>query len=190
SWTGWSVSINTWERPSGMPAATQRSQNTETMSVSGVPARPAWVSQADKSVRKFSFIPRLYRNLLSGRASNPDGSVDVYFGTKAPAGKESNRVPTNPSVASTIRAEEGILRQGVGAGGRRADCCAGGVIVTAGGTAAHRKLIIDLVNRYKLPTVYPYRYYAVDGDLIAYGPNTHEPVRGAAGYVDRILKGE
>src|SRR5262249_13320787 len=73
------------------------------------------------------------------------------------------------SVASTIRAEEGILRQGVGAGGRRADCCAGGVIVTAGGTAAHRKLIIDLVNRYKLPTVYPYRYYAVDGDLITYG---------------------
>jgi len=78
----------------------------------------------------------------------------------------------------------------VGAGGRRADCCAGGVIVAAGGTAAHRKLIIDLVNRYKLPTVYPYRYYAVDGDLITYGPNTHEPVRRAAGYLDRILKGE
>jgi len=66
----------------------------------------------------------------------------------------------------------------------------GGVIVTAGGTAAHRKLIISLVARYKLPTVYPYRYYAVDGGLITYGPNTSEPVRRAAGYVDRILKGE
>ena len=66
----------------------------------------------------------------------------------------------------------------------------GGVIVTAGGTAAHRKLIISLVARYKLPTVYPYRYYAVDGGLITYGPNTREPVRRAAGYVDRILKGE
>jgi putative ABC transport system substrate-binding protein len=66
----------------------------------------------------------------------------------------------------------------------------GGVIVTAGGTAAHRKLIISLVARYKLPTVYPYRYYAVDGGLITYGPNTHEPVQRAAGYVDRILKGE
>ena len=66
----------------------------------------------------------------------------------------------------------------------------GGVIVTAGGTAAHRKLIISLVARYKLPTVYPYRYYAVDGGLISYGPNTSEPVRRAAGYVDRILKGE
>ena len=66
----------------------------------------------------------------------------------------------------------------------------GGAIITAGGTAAHRKLIIDLVARYKMPAVYPYRYYSVDGGLIVYGPNTHEPVRRAAGYVDRILKGE
>ena len=60
--------MNTWTRPSGIPAATQRSQNTETMSVSGVPARPAWVSHADNSVKRFSFMPRLYRNLLCGRA--------------------------------------------------------------------------------------------------------------------------
>jgi putative tryptophan/tyrosine transport system substrate-binding protein len=67
----------------------------------------------------------------------------------------------------------------------------GGVLVTsAGGQAAHRKLIISLVARYKLPTVYPYRYYAVDGGLMGYGPNTHEQVRRAAGYIDRILKGE
>jgi len=66
----------------------------------------------------------------------------------------------------------------------------GGVIVTTGGTAAHRKLIIRLAARHKLPSVYPYRYYAVDGGLISYGPNTHDPVRRAAGYVDRILKGE
>src|SRR6516162_7850985 len=66
----------------------------------------------------------------------------------------------------------------------------GGVIVTASGTAAHRKLIINLVDRYKLPTVYPYRYFAMDGGLISYGPNTLDPVRRAAGYVDRILKGE
>jgi len=66
----------------------------------------------------------------------------------------------------------------------------GGVIVTAGGTAAHRKLIISLVARYKLPAVYPYRYYAVDGGLITYGPNSSDQLRRAAGYVDRILKGE
>jgi putative ABC transport system substrate-binding protein len=64
------------------------------------------------------------------------------------------------------------------------------VIVTAGGTGSHRKLFIELAARYKLPAVYPYRYYAVDGGLISYGPSTHEPLRRAAGYVDRILKGE
>jgi putative ABC transport system substrate-binding protein len=41
-----------------------------------------------------------------------------------------------------------------------------------------------------LPLVYPYRYYAVDGGLISYGLNPHDAVRRAAGYVDRILKGE
>ena len=66
----------------------------------------------------------------------------------------------------------------------------GGMIITAGGTAARRKLIISLAARYKLPSVYPYRYYAVDGGLITYGPNTHDPVQRAAVYVDRILKGE
>ena len=66
----------------------------------------------------------------------------------------------------------------------------GGAIVTAGGTAAHRKLFISLAARYKLPSVYPYRYYAVDGGLITYGPNTHDQFRRVAGYVDRILKGE
>ena len=47
----------------------------------------------------------------------------------------------------------------------------------------NRKLIISLAARYKWPSVYPYRYYAVDGGLISYGPNTHDPVLRAAGYV-------
>jgi putative ABC transport system substrate-binding protein len=79
------------------------------------------------------------------------------------------------------------IERGVQAFARAGD---GGAIVTAGGTAAHRKLVIDLFTRYKLPAIYPYRYYAADGGLISYGPNTHEPIRRAAGYVDRILKGE
>jgi putative tryptophan/tyrosine transport system substrate-binding protein len=66
----------------------------------------------------------------------------------------------------------------------------GGVIVTTGGTAARRNLIISLNARYKLPSVYPYRYYIIDGGLISYGPNTYDVVQRAAGYVDRILKGE
>jgi ABC-type uncharacterized transport system, periplasmic component len=62
--------------------------------------------------------------------------------------------------------------------------------VTAGGTAFRRDAIIGLASRHKLPAVYPFRYYAVDGGLISYGPDTLDPIRRAAGYVDRILKGE
>src|SRR5262249_52848060 len=66
----------------------------------------------------------------------------------------------------------------------------GGVIAAGGGVASRRDLIIRLALRHKLPAVYPFRYYAIDGGLISYGPDTHDPIRRAAGYVDRILKGE
>ena len=66
----------------------------------------------------------------------------------------------------------------------------GGLIVTAGGTAFRRDLIIKLASRHKLPAVYPFRYYAKDGGLISYGPDTLDPIRRAAVYVDRILRGE
>ena len=66
----------------------------------------------------------------------------------------------------------------------------GGLIVTTGGTGFHRETIIALALRHRLPAIYPFRYHAVAGGLISYGPNTHEPMRRAAGYIDRILKGE
>jgi len=66
----------------------------------------------------------------------------------------------------------------------------GGLIVTTGGTGFHREAIIALALRHRLPAIYPFRYHAVAGGLISYGPDTHEPMRRAASYVDRILKGE
>jgi putative ABC transport system substrate-binding protein len=66
----------------------------------------------------------------------------------------------------------------------------GGLVVTTGGTAFHRDVIIPLAARLRLPAVYPYRYYAADGGLMSYGPRTLEQYRRAASYVDRILKGE
>jgi putative ABC transport system substrate-binding protein len=66
----------------------------------------------------------------------------------------------------------------------------GGLIVTAGSTAIRRDWIIALAAQYRLPAVYPFRYHPVSGGLMSYGPNTVEPYRRAAGYVDRILKGE
>jgi putative ABC transport system substrate-binding protein len=66
----------------------------------------------------------------------------------------------------------------------------GDLIVTTGGTGFHREAIIALALRHRLPAIYPFRYHAADGGLISYGPDTHEPIRRAARYIDRILKGE
>ena len=67
----------------------------------------------------------------------------------------------------------------------------GGLIVTASALAAvHRDLIITLAARHKLPAVYFERSFVAAGGLISYGPNFVDQFRRAAGYVDRILKGE
>ena len=79
------------------------------------------------------------------------------------------------------------IERGLAPFARSADA---GLIVTSGGVAFRRDFIIGLASRLKLPAVYPFRYYAVDGGLISYGPDTRDPLRRAAGYVDRILKGE
>jgi putative ABC transport system substrate-binding protein len=67
----------------------------------------------------------------------------------------------------------------------------GGLIVTGGPlTAINRDLIIMLGARHRLPAVYPYRYFVTAGGLVSYGPDLIDQFRRAAGYVDRVLKGE
>jgi putative ABC transport system substrate-binding protein len=66
-----------------------------------------------------------------------------------------------------------------------------GLVVAAGPLASlHRELIITLAARHRLPAVYPSRFFVTGGGLISYGPDSIAPHRRAAGYVDRILKGE
>jgi len=67
----------------------------------------------------------------------------------------------------------------------------GSLILTASGAAVlHRDLIVMLAARHKLPAVYYERFFAAAGGLISYGPDFIDQFRRAAGYVDRILKGE
>jgi ABC-type uncharacterized transport system substrate-binding protein len=84
--------------------------------------------------------------------------------------------------------DAGEIERGISTLARSAN---GGLIVTASTLAlVHRERIITLAARYKLPTVYFARGFVAGGGLIAYGPNQIDPCRRAAGYVDRILKGE
>jgi putative tryptophan/tyrosine transport system substrate-binding protein len=66
----------------------------------------------------------------------------------------------------------------------------GGMIATVGGIATRRAKIIAAANKNHLPATFPYRYYAADGGLVSYGPDTVDQYRRAANYVDRILKGD
>jgi len=67
----------------------------------------------------------------------------------------------------------------------------GGAIVLGNALlTVHRDLILKLIARYKLPAIYPDRFVVANGGLISYGPGFADQFRRAAGYVDRILKGE
>jgi putative tryptophan/tyrosine transport system substrate-binding protein len=65
------------------------------------------------------------------------------------------------------------------------------MIVTASAlSAVHREVIIALAARHRLPAIYPFRYFVTGGGLISYGADPIDQYRNAAGYIDRILKGE
>jgi putative tryptophan/tyrosine transport system substrate-binding protein len=84
--------------------------------------------------------------------------------------------------------EPGEIERGITAFARSSN---GGLIVTASALAAvHRNLLVALSAQHKLPAVYYERTFAAGGGLISYGPDFVDQYRRAAGYVDRILKGE
>ena len=67
----------------------------------------------------------------------------------------------------------------------------GGLVVTGSALAVlHRDLIVSLAARHRLPAVYFQRFFVAGGGLVSYGPDIVDQYRRAAGYVDRILKGE
>ena len=116
------------------------------------------------------------------------------------------RDPTNPALLANFAAvrgaahvlgvdvsaidtrDAGQIERGVAAFARSPN---GGLIIMPGAWASvHGTLVVGLAARYKLPAIYPFRYHVTGGGLSSYGPDYVEPFRPAAGYVDRILKGE
>jgi putative ABC transport system substrate-binding protein len=84
--------------------------------------------------------------------------------------------------------DAGAIERGINAFARSTNS---GLIVTRiSETIAHRDLIVALASRHRLPAVYPLRFFVAAGGLVSYGPDIVDQFRRAAGYVDRILKGE
>jgi ABC-type uncharacterized transport system substrate-binding protein len=126
--------------------------------------------------------PALKRTAVLRDPSNPAGSGQWgAIQSVAPSfGVELSSVNTRADTSEIERAVATFARQPNS-----------GLIQTASaGAAARRDVFIALAARHKLPAVYPNPYYVAGGGLVAYGPEIVDQYRRAAGYVDRILKGE
>ena len=125
-------------------------------------------------------------------------TLGAFFGQRLRPLKEEARedfaviqtaaAPVGISVRAINVGDAGEIERGVEASSRFEEV---GLIVTASPqSVVHRKLIIALAARHKIPAVYIERLFVTEGGLISYGPNLVEQTRQAAAYVDRIFKGE
>jgi putative ABC transport system substrate-binding protein len=148
-----------------------------------------WGKQEDDRMRRREFI-----TLLGGAAIAPGtervaliGNPEVIF-TKSFMRSLEAVAPSFgvKPVAAEVRGVADIERA-VDAFAREPR---GGLLMVPEFTASmHRELIFRLAARYRLPAVYPFRFFVVDGGLASYGPDQVDQYRRAAGYADRILRG-
>jgi len=100
--------------------------------------------------------------------------------------EEGARSLSVASIAGPVR-ERGEIERTLEAFARGPD---GGLIVLPDNFVnAHRELIVALAEKYRLPAIYPFRFFVAAGGLLSYGVDVVDMYRGAASYVDRILKG-
>jgi len=125
--------------------------------------------------------PRVTRAVVLRDSALPSGLGQFAAIQSAAPGLGMEVKPIN--VRSAAEIERGL--------GAFAGAPNGGLIVTgSSSTVLHRALIVSLAARLKMPTVYNQRFFVREGGLISYGPDLHDQYRLAAGYIDRILKGE
>jgi putative tryptophan/tyrosine transport system substrate-binding protein len=113
--------------------------------------------------------------------SVPEGGT-FYIPVFHESAKEFRVTPIEAEVHSTADIEAIMADLGAAPGG--------GLIVVAGNfTSIHRALIVSLAARWRIPTIYPYRYFVDEGGLVSYGVDVLDLFRRAPDYVDRILQG-
>ena len=116
--------------------------------------------------------------------ANPDGTpLDNYFRAIAAPATALGVEPVRAAVHDIDDVQRIIAAMSERPGG-------GLIIPSDPVTLSNRAVVIAAAAKYRLPAIYPFRVYASEGGLVAYGVDTNEQFRGAASYVDRILKGE
>jgi putative ABC transport system substrate-binding protein len=115
--------------------------------------------------------------------ANPEATTYYYFLRTAQQVAQSFAIELVPSPVDTATDIEGVIRS-------FADTPNGGLFLPPNvASLTHRDLIIGLAARYRLPAVYAFRYFPLEGGLMSYGIDQVDVFRQAASYVDRILRG-
>jgi putative ABC transport system substrate-binding protein len=99
--------------------------------------------------------------------------------------KDAAKTVAVEATTAPVRSDTDIERAIAALAGRE-----GGIIIMSDPfTSVHRTAILSMAARHRVPAVYPYRFFAVDGGLLSYGTDTPDLFRRSASYVDRILNG-
>ena len=113
---------------------------------------------------------------------NADYTRSFFLSPLVGAARELKVQPITAQVRNPAEIESAIAK--LGSGPR-----SGLIVMPDNFTSVHRKLIISLAVQFRIPTIYPYRYFADEGGLLSYGVDTSDLFRRAAEYVSRILRG-
>jgi putative tryptophan/tyrosine transport system substrate-binding protein len=126
-------------------------------------------------------VPSMTRTAVLRDSTNPAGSGQ--FGAIQAVARSSGVEVTPIGLRDADDIDRGLM-----AFARRTN---GGLIITPSSLAiVHREFIVTLAARYRLPAIYPFRYFVTSGGLMSYGDDPVDQYRRAADYVDRILKGD
>jgi putative tryptophan/tyrosine transport system substrate-binding protein len=139
---------------------------------------PATITGKYLSMLK-EIVPQLARVAI---LYNADYAGSFFLSPVVGAAREFKVQPITAQVHNPAEIESTIAKLGSQPG-------SGLIVIPDNFTSVHRKLIISLAAQFRIPTIYPYRYFADEGGLLSYGVHIRDLFRRAAEYVSRILRG-
>ncbi len=139
---------------------------------------PATITGKYLSMLK-EIVPQLARVAI---LYNADYAGSFFLSPVVGAAREFKVQPITAQVRNPAEIESTIAKLGSQPG-------SGLIVIPDNFTSVHRKLIISLAAQFRIPTIYPYRYFADEGGLLSYGVHITDLFRRAAEYVSRILRG-
>ena len=127
-------------------------------------------------------VPQLVRVAIIYNPDSAPATGTFFLPPFTDAAKEFKVQPITAQVRNPAEIESAIAKLGSEPRG-------GLIVMPENFTSVHRQLIISLAAQFRIPTIYPYRYFADEGGLLSYGVDITDPFRRAAEYVSRILRG-